>query len=85
MNTNKKDHLDKVVKRLNSASNDELKKIIGIVMDNFFRDEQGNRVTRNNMRGLQMDIMLAIDGKISIKEDGLEAPPQKEQKDEDRI
>lgn len=85
MNTNKKDHLDKVVERFNSDRIDGLKKIIGIVMDNFFRDEQGNRVTRNNMRGLQMDIMLAIDGKISIKEDGPEAPPQKEQKDEDRI
>lgn len=45
---------------------EDVKKVIGVLIKEFTQEESGNRVTSNNMSGLQLKIMMAIDGKISL-------------------
>jgi hypothetical protein len=45
---------------------EEIKKVVGVLLTEFVKEEAGNRVTSNNMAGLQMKIMMALDGKISM-------------------
>ena len=46
---------------------DEIKKVIAALIQNFVQEEQGNRVTSNNMLALTMMINQALDGEISLK------------------
>jgi len=46
---------------------DEIKKVIAALIQNFVQEEQGNRVTSNNMLALTVMINQALDGKISLK------------------
>jgi len=45
---------------------EDVKKVIGVLLQEFAKEEAGNRVTSNNMAGLQMKIQMAFDGKIHI-------------------
>jgi hypothetical protein len=55
-----------------------VKQVISVVIDNFIKEEVGNRVTRNNMAGLTMTIMQAMDGNITLEQPP--APPGEEEK-----
>jgi len=55
-------------------SADQVKKVIGQIIQQFVNDEVGNKVTRNNMAGLTMQLHGAIDGHITIQEQ--EGSPQ---------
>lgn len=46
---------------------DEIKKVIGQLLQNFTQEEAGNKVTSNNMAGLAMNLMGALDGNITLK------------------
>jgi len=56
---------------------DEMKKIIGVILSEFSKEEMGNRVTKNNMMALNMQIGMALDGKITIEQPE-ESKPEKE-------
>jgi len=45
---------------------EEIKKVINALMDNFTKEEAGNRVTSNNMFALHSRIMMALDGQITM-------------------
>ena len=49
----------------------DVKKVIAQLIQNFVEEEQGNRVTKNNMMALTMLISQALNGQITIN-------PQKE-------
>ena len=59
---------------------EEIKKVVGVLLTEFVKEEAGNRVTSNNMAGLQMKIMMALDGKITMipPEDAPKAEPKAE-------
>ncbi len=46
---------------------EEMKKIVGAILGEFTKIEAGNRVTSNNMAGLQMQLFMALDGQITMK------------------
>jgi len=46
---------------------DKVKEVLGQIMQQFVNEEAGNKVTRNNMAGLIMQIHGAIDGQITIQ------------------
>ena len=48
---------------------DEIKKTISVLLQNFAKEEAGNKVTSNNMAGLSMNLMMALDGNISTKKE----------------
>jgi len=56
---------------------EETKKIINMIISQFQQAEVGNKVTENNMMGLQMKIMMALDGKLKLA-DRPEDPDSKE-------
>jgi len=43
----------------------EIKSVISTLVNNFVEEEKGNRVTNNNMTGLTVKLMAAIDGQIT--------------------
>jgi hypothetical protein len=45
---------------------EEIKKTVQALLQNFAKEEAGNRVTSNNMMGLMMNINAALDGKITM-------------------
>jgi len=47
---------------------EEVKKVINVLMQEFTKEESGNKVTSNNMAGLHMKLMAACDGQISMKQ-----------------
>ncbi len=49
---------------------EEIKKTVTALIDNFTKEELGNRVTSNNMFALHARLMMALDGQITI------TPPQ---------
>lgn len=49
---------------------ENLRKVINTLLNEFTKEEVGNRVTSNNMAGLQMKLMMALDGKITLKPPG---------------
>ena len=53
----------------------ETKEVIRTLLADFVKEEAGNRVTSNNMGGLQMKLMMALDGKITLH------PPEQEPKE----
>lgn len=50
------------------VSTDEVKQVINQLVQNFIKEEQGNRVTNNNMSGLLMQIFAAVDGQITVNQ-----------------
>lgn len=46
---------------------EEIKQIVGMIIKEFQTAEVGNKVTENNMMGLQFKINMALDGKITLK------------------
>lgn len=46
---------------------EELKKVVAAILGEFVKVEQGNRITSNNMTGLQMQLFMALDGKVTIQ------------------
>jgi hypothetical protein len=52
---------------------EEIKKVVEAILSNFLKEEQGNRVTSNNMLALSVHINGALDGKITI------TPPNKKE------
>jgi len=46
----------------------EVKQVLAEIMQQFVNEEAGNKVTRNNMAGLIMQIHGAIDGQITIQQ-----------------
>lgn len=46
---------------------EELKPIVVAILGEFIKTEQGNRVTTNNIAGLQFQLLMAIDGKVTLK------------------
>jgi hypothetical protein len=49
-----------------AINTDEVKKVISTLIDNFVKEEAGNRVTRNNMLALSLYIGQAVDGQITL-------------------
>jgi hypothetical protein len=47
---------------------EEIKQVVGHILQEFVREEAGNKVTRNNMAGLTMQLHGAIDGQITLKQ-----------------
>lgn len=45
---------------------EEIKQVVSHLFSDFIKEEAGNRVTKNNMLGLLMNINLAVEGKISL-------------------
>jgi hypothetical protein len=45
---------------------DEIKKVVGVLIDQFIKTESGNKVTVNNMMALGFHISQALDGKITL-------------------
>jgi hypothetical protein len=45
---------------------EDIKKVMQTVIDNFTREEQGNRVTVNNMMALAIKVNMVLDGKITL-------------------
>jgi hypothetical protein len=46
----------------------EVKQVIGQILQEFINEEAGNKVTRNNIAGLTIQLHGAIDGHITIKQ-----------------
>jgi hypothetical protein len=55
---------------------EEIKKVVILLLENFLKEEHGNRVTQNNMMALGVQIGQALDGKIVI--DKPETPAEEE-------
>ena len=55
-------------------SMEELQMIFQQLIMNFINEEQGNKVTNNNMAGLQQLLSLALAGKITTKQPQGQAP-----------
>jgi len=51
---------------------EEVKKVITALLQEFTKEEGGNKVTTNNMAGMLMKLMAACDGQISMKQPGQE-------------
>ena len=47
---------------------DEVKQVIFQIVQQFIAEEKDNKVTRNNMAGLIMQLNGAVDGQITIKQ-----------------
>lgn len=45
---------------------EEIKKVINVILQEFIKEEAGNRVTSNNISGLQLKLSAALDGKITL-------------------
>lgn len=45
---------------------DSVKQVVRQIIHEFISEEAGNKVTRNNMAGLSMQIFAAIEGNITI-------------------
>lgn len=59
-----------------SATTKDTKKVIAVLIQNFVKEEKGNRVTSNNMLALNIAINQAIDGLITINQPGEGEPTQ---------
>ena len=59
---------------------EEIKKVVNILIENFTKEEAGNRVTSNNMFALHSRIMMALDGQITT-EKPKEKPEKKPEKE----
>lgn len=64
MSEDKKDEQTKLEQAIDK---DSIKHTIGVLVDNFIKEEAGNKVTRNNMTGLAVQVMGAIDGTITVQ------------------
>jgi hypothetical protein len=53
-----------------------IKEVVHNLIQNFVKEEVSNKVTNNNMAGLTMLLMQAIDGKITMKKPE-DAPKEK--------
>ena len=49
---------------------DETKEVISALVQNFIAEEKGNKVTNNNMTGLLLHLMGAVEGKLRVKQEG---------------
>lgn len=49
---------------------DETKEVISALVQNFIAEEKGNKVTNNNMTGLLLHLMAAVEGKLRVKQEG---------------
>jgi hypothetical protein len=54
----------------NSSDTDEIKKVVAVLIQNFIKEEAGNRITSNNMLALSIGINQAIDGQITMSKPG---------------
>ena len=52
-----------------------VQQVIQVIIDQFAREEAGNRVTNNNMFALKAKVDMAFDGKVT-----LDKPENKEEK-----
>jgi hypothetical protein len=50
---------------------EDTKKVIAQLMNEFVKEEAGNRVTSNNIMALNMKVNMALDGDITMQ------PPKK--------
>jgi hypothetical protein len=55
---------------------EEIKQVVGGLLQNFVKEEAGNKVTTNNISGLAMNLMQALDGNITMTKPE-ETPPSK--------
>jgi hypothetical protein len=55
---------------------EEIKQIVSALLNEFAKEEHGNRVTNNNMFALGTKIAMAFDGKITLQKP--EDKPEKE-------
>jgi glycine betaine/choline ABC-type transport system substrate-binding protein len=46
---------------------EQIKEVMGQILQQFINEEAGNKVTRNNIAGLTLHLHAAIDGNITIK------------------
>jgi len=44
-----------------------IKEVVQALLQNFAKEEVGNKVTSNNMTGLTVNLMAALDGQITMK------------------
>jgi hypothetical protein len=54
----------------------EIRKVVQSILSNFLIEEQGNRVTKNNMQALMINVNHAFDGNITL------TPPKDKGEDE---
>ena len=66
--------MDKPMEVTPGPDMDAIKEVVQHLIQNFVKEEAGNRVTNNNMAGLTMMLMQAIDGKITMKPPEEQAP-----------
>ena len=64
-----KKQMDKDMEVTVAPDMDEIKKTMTVILQNFTSEEAGNKVTSNNMAGLSMNLIMALDGKISTKKE----------------
>jgi hypothetical protein len=57
---------DEVTKKV-APGPDQIKKVLAQIMQQFVHEEAGNKVTRNNIAGLTLQIHGAIDGHITLQ------------------
>ena len=48
----------------------KIKEVVNIILQNFVQEEIGNRVTKNNMMALAIQINQAFDGQITLPPKG---------------
>jgi hypothetical protein len=53
----------------NTLDTNEIKRLMHMVVRSFVTEEDGNRVTMNNMAGLLAKLHGIVDGEITIKEE----------------
>jgi hypothetical protein len=46
---------------------ENIKKVVAALLQEFAKEEAGNRVTSNNIFGLSSKLMAALDGQITLK------------------
>lgn len=46
---------------------EDIKKVVAALLQEFAKEEAGNRVTSNNIFGLSSKLMAALDGQITLK------------------
>lgn len=55
---------------------EDIKKVVAVLLENFLKEEVGNKVTPNNMLALSIHITQALDGKITLNKPEDATPPK---------
>lgn len=57
---------DKQMELTPAPNLEDVRAVVKALVDKFITDEAGNKVTRNNMTGLVVQLMAAFDGQITL-------------------